>query len=164
MWLAKLKRMMDELPEKYLQANPADPQALMMIPPGSKPVGRIIEEEKRLDGVCRQLWDMALLETDAHRALHGENTSKHPPEACRKHNEDMRNRDQELQIISAILLRSLKERLGFENEYVIDNDDIYAIPNLLDGLQILAQDLSEDQATPDDMSIPGFRGWPETES
>ena len=163
MWLAKFKRMMDELPETYLQPKPADPRAFMMIPPGSKPVGRVTEEEKRLDAVFRQLWASAHLEYEAHMALYGADESKHPPEACRKHGEQMKPRDEEMQIISAILLRSLRERLGLENEYVIHNHDVYAVPILPDGLQVLVQDFETDQPMPDDMDISGI-DWPETKN
>lgn len=147
MWLAKLKRMMDELPEQYLQAKPGNPQALEFIPPGSKPVSRLTEEEKKLDGVCRQLWAAGNLEFKAHMALFGPDESKHPLEACQKHNEQTNVRDEEIQLISAILLRSLRERLGFESEYVVDGHDIYVL--------CPSDDITE---------VPGFKDWPEKES
>lgn len=159
MWRDKLTRMMDELPEKYLQAGQSDPEELSLIPSGSKPVSQLTEEEKRLDGVYRQLWDMALLEADAHKALYGEDESKHPLEACRKHNQQMVIRDQEIQLVIGILMRSLKERLGLENEYVIDHHDIYVVSP--DPITLMVQDIGDDEPMPDDMGIPGFRGWPE---
>jgi len=166
MWLAKLKRMMDELPEKYLQVKPADPQILTLIPPGSKPVSQLTEEEKRLDGVFHQLLNSANLETEAHIALYGEDESKHPPEACRKYNDQMESRDEEMQIISAILRRSLRERLGFENEYIINNYDVYAIPNIEGGniIDVIFHETGDEPEIPDDIGVPGFRGWPNTES
>lgn len=161
MWLAKLQRMIDELPEQYLQAGPGDPEAMMLIPPGSKPVSQLTEEEKRLNGVYNQLWDAAHLEFEAHVALYGEDESKHPPEACRKFAEQMRPRDEEAQLVSAILARSLKERLGFENEYIIDNYDVYAVsPN---PITLMIQDIG-DEEIPYDADIPGFNGWPDKES
>ena len=160
MWLAKLKRMMDELPEKYLQAGPSHPEELKLIPLGSKPVSRLNEEEKRLDGVCRQLWDAALLEADAHQALHGEDTSKHPPEVCLRHQAQMFHREEEMQMISAILVRSLSERLGFENDYAIAGHDVYAIPSVLDeAVKMMRQESGNDRSTPDGMNIHGLRGW-----
>ncbi len=132
MWRAKLQRMMDELPEKYLQVDPESPNELMPLPPGSKPAGPLTDEEIRLDGVCRQLWEAAILEGEAHRALHGQDFRKHPPEACLKHNQGMVLREQEIQLVSGILLRSLGERLGFENGYAIKGHDVYTVPPVLD--------------------------------
>lgn len=166
MWLAKLKRMMDELPEQYLQARPGDPEELALILPGSEPVGQLTEEEKRLDGVCCQLWNAANLEAEAHKALHhsqGQDESQHPPEACLRHKAQMDHREEEIQMISAILMRSLIERLGSENDYVVAGHDVYAIPSVLDEvLKMLKQGIRDDEPMPDDMGIPGFRGWPGT--
>ena len=166
MWRAKLQRMMDELPEKYLQAGPSDPEELALIPPGSKQVSRLTEEEIRLDGVCRQLWDMAHLEAEAHRALHGQDESKHPPEACLRHSKQMFYKEEEIQMISDALMRSLHERLGFENDYAIIGHDVYAIPSAFDeALKAIETDTEDDPATLDDaVGIWGFRGWPKRES
>ena len=159
MWLAKLQRMMDELPEKYLQAGPSDPEELALIPLGSELVSRLTEEEKRLDGVCRQLWDMVQLEVEAHNTLH---ESQHPSEVCLRHHAQMLHREEEMQIISAILVRALSERLGFENDYAIAGHDVYAIPTILDeALRAMKQKPGNEPEMPDDMGIPGFRGWPE---
>ena len=160
MWLAKLKRMLDELPEQYLQPVPVDSEAVILIPPGSKPVSRLTEEEKRLYGAYNQLCDAVCREAEAHRALYGQDDSKHPPEACHKFAEQMRPRDEEAQLVLAILARSLKERLGFENEYIIDNHDVYAVPYIT--IALMGGDTGNDQSMPDDMNIPGLSGWPET--
>ena len=164
MWLAKIKRMMDELPEQYLQPKPVDPEAMMLIPPGSKPVSQLTEEEMRLNGVARQLNDTALLEHEAHIALYGQDESEHPLEACRKHNEQIRSRDEELEIVLDILIRSFKERLGFENEYIIDGYDIYVIAFLTVEVMEPDTDTKDEPASMDGVGIPGFRGWPKTES
>lgn len=165
MWCAKLKKMMDELPERYLQPEPVSSGAMMLIPPGSKPVSQLMEEEKKLNGVYNQLWDAACREAEAHSTLYGEDESKHPPEACRKFAEQMRPREDEMQLVLDIFAMSLKERLGFENEYIIDNYDVYAIPALDETLEtLLKQRTGDDESTFNDMGIPGFRGWPEKES
>ena len=157
MWLAKLQRMMDELPEKYLQAGPSDPEELALIPLGSELVSRLTEEEKRLDGVCRQLWDMVQLEVEAHNTLH---ENQYPSEVCLRHNAQMCHREEEMQIISAILVRSLSERLGFENDYAIAGHDVYAIPTILDeALRAMKQKPGNEPEMPDGMNIPGLRGW-----
>ncbi len=164
MWLAKLKRMMDELPERYLQPEAGDPEELALIPPGSKPVSQLTEEEQRLDGVCRQLYDMAELEFDAHKALHGQDESTHPPGACLKHNAQMRLREEEMELVWGILMRSLNERLGFENDHVVDGHDVYAIPSILTSGVVVRDIRDVLEELPDDVDIPGFRGWPENES
>ena len=157
MWLAKLQRMMDELPEKYLQAGPSHPEELKLIPLGSKPVSQLNEEEKRLDGGCRQLWDMANLEAEAHDALHA---NQHPSEVCLRHQAQMFHREEEIQMISAILVRSLSERLGFENDYAIAGHDVYAISSVLDeAVKMMRQESGNDRSMPDGMNIPGLRGW-----
>lgn len=162
MWRDKLKRMMEELPEKYLKPKPIGSEAKMLIPPGSKPVSQLTEEEKRLDGVFRQLYDLAHLEYEAHNALYGEDENMHPEEACHKFNKQMQPRGEEMRLVSAILRRSLKERLGFENEYLTDNHDVYSVPPL--EVQVVFHEPGDEPDIPDEVDIPGFKGWPETES
>ena len=128
--------MIAELPEKHLEPKPIDPQDKFILPPNSKPVSQITEEEKRLYGICRQLGDSFNQELEAYTSLRI-NNKEHSPDVCQRFSEQMMIKEDELFLVSGILLRSIEERLGFEREYVIDNLDIYAVsdnvlPNLLD--------------------------------
>lgn len=149
MWLAKLQRMIEELPDKYLEPKPLDPQDKALLSLDSKPIGQITEEEKRLYGVSRQLYDSLCLEAEANQALHEQGTL-HSSDVCRRFHEQMSLKEEELALVISIVLRSLGERLGFEDEYVIDGYDIY----------IVTKSMTEAQT-----DIPRLTGeWPERES
>ena len=126
MWLAKLKRMMDELPDKYLEPKPLEPEDKLLLSLNAKPIGQITEEEKRLYGVSRRLEDAMVLEEEAHQALHIENED-HSSELYERLYSDMERRRYELMTVVSVLLMSLGERLGHDNAYMIDGDDVYAI-------------------------------------
>ena len=149
MWLAKLARMMDELPEKYLEPLPLDPQDKAFLSPDAKPVGQITEEEKRLYGVSRQLHDSLRLEDEAHQSLH-EQGMLHLPDVCRRFNERAFLKEEECTLVMDILLRTMGERLGPENIYRINGYDIYMVTEDMIAMQIDASDLMGE--------------WPERES
>lgn len=153
MWLAKLKRMMDELPEQYLQPYLVNPEDFSLIPVGSKPVSQLTEEEKRLRGVVCQLNDSILREDEAHRALHDQGMAGHSQEACFNYQNKMMLKEKEVEVIAEIFYRSLEERLGYENFFIIDGYDIYAVPY---------KKVTCNQPMPDDFNIPEFNDWPKT--
>ena len=151
MWLAKLAKMMNELPEKYLEPQPLDPKDKVLLPPDSKPVGQTTEEEKRLYGVCRQLRDSLCLEDETHQALH-EQGMPHSPDVCQRFGEQVDLKKEELMLVMGILLRTLGEHFGFENDYMIDGYDIYTVTETM--IAVASQ-----------TDVPEFIGeWPERES
>ena len=157
MWRAKLDRMMAELPEKYLQPRPANPEDFMQVPPGSKPVSQITEEERRLIGVYHQLIDVFRMEEEAHDVLHGQVEDGLSLEICKKHRAQALHREAELEIISLIFTRSLLERLGFENDYIVNGSDVYAVPSV--AAEIAREEVVEDQPAPDDFDNFGPDPW-----
>jgi len=131
MWLAKLERMMKELPEEYLEPEPIDPEDAALIPAGSEPISQLTEEEKRLNGVYRQIENLIILEEEAHEELHRQSHVTISPDVCQDHKMHMFLLEEEMVLVLSILMRSMEERLGFGSDYTIDGDDIYAIPSSL---------------------------------
>lgn len=151
MWLAKLNRMMDELPGEYLQPLAANPEISELIPPGSQPVSRLTDEEKGLYGVYRQLGDFVKREDEAHIALHHQGDNQHSVDAsCAEHAVALEAKADEAGLIIAILMLSLKERLGGGRDYIFDGYDIYTISD---------QDV---EVVPEGLEIPDPDDWPET--
>lgn len=126
MWLAKLKRMMDEVPEKYLEPERIEGPR----PDWVKLVGQLAADETRLLGVARQMEAKLQLEDDAHKALHG--GGSHPMnEACLKYHINQYLMEREIGAVVDVLFRSISERLSLpESEFAFDGADIYAFPNL----------------------------------
>lgn len=126
MWLAKLKRMMDEVPNKYLEPKRME---------GSRPewvklVGQLTADEARLLGVASQLEAKLQLEDDAHKALHG-GGSHSMNEACLKYHTNQLLMEREIGAVVDVLFRSISERLSLpESEFAFDGYDIYAFTNL----------------------------------
>lgn len=127
MWFDKIKRMMDELPEQYLQPKTVDPEIMKLILHDLKPVSQLTEEEKRLTGVGQQLADVIKREVEAYQVLHRNDDSEHSLEAWERFVDRILFIKDELKLVSDTFLISLRERLGIENYYVADGHDIYAI-------------------------------------
>lgn len=143
MWLAKFQRMVDELPDKYLEPQPLEPQDKALLLPDSKPVGQLTEEEKRLYGVSLQLHDSLVLEEEAHQALRQQETA-HSPDVCDRVHKDMYRRQSEIMLVLGIVLMSLGERLGFD-DYMIDGYDIYAVPEAVNECSRSARWMAQEQ-------------------
>ena len=150
MWLAKLNRMMTELPDKYLVPQPFDALAV----DGAKLVGQLSEEEKRLLGVCYQLGAKMELEAEAHNALYG-NPDHIMTELCLRHKIQECLVQGDLSLICGILCKSIAERLSlFESDFLYDGFDIYAIelPDITDIKDSYSDDSDVDLSRPIDPS------------
>lgn len=166
MWLAKLQRMMNELPEKYLKPYPCDMQSMAMLPPDARPVSQITEEEKRLYGVANQLMDKIDLDDNAHEDLSGRRHKIN--ESCLEHSIKQTIAEDEVSVVRSLLNRSVRERLGSEKDYLIDGYDVYAVPCLTFERMRQGFEISKkmQKVGNDTKSVVGFDGihhnWPTT--
>ena len=122
-WFDRLNRMMAEVPDRYLEPRVFD----VSLVPGSKLVGQLTEEEKRLLGVFYQISEKINLEGEAHQALHamGDHTIN---EGCLSYNIRQQIQEDELMLVGHMLFRSVAERLSMpESDFIFDSYDIYAI-------------------------------------
>lgn len=124
MFLTKLRRMMTELPQEFMEPVYKESPP----PPEAKLVGQLTEEERRLFGVLRQLQNKINLDDDAHQVLH--NARNHNEEDCLNHQIRQYRCEFLLYCVNDILTLSLRERLSLpESMFDFDGNDIYAFPD-----------------------------------
>ena len=124
MWLLKLKRMMDEVPQEFLEPRYFEGS----LSPEKKLVGQLSDEEKRLLGVVYWLQRKMELEIEAHEILHDD--PNYPLEDCLKFSIGQYPCECEAHLVSRILVSSIQERLSLhQSDFFFHGYEIYSSPN-----------------------------------